>query len=101
MVVSFFEGRANHPCQVSAMHFHLQLALTEAIEEFMFYVHVYLTSCVSFQARTPQQWDASGGKVTKSPPCLGGSRETVTDKAHKGSYMDNTCHSVDIATDTR
>ena len=37
-----------------------------------------LTPCVSFQART------SGGKVTKSPPCLGGSR-TVTGKAHEGS----------------
>ena len=55
----------------------------------------------SLQARTPQQWDASGGIVTKSPPCLGGSRETVTGKAHEGSEMDGTFHSVDIATDTR
>ena len=55
----------------------------------------------SLQARTPQQWDASGGKVTKSPPCLGGSRETVTDKAHEGSKMDSTFHTVDVATDTR
>ena len=72
-----------------------------AIEECVNYVVVYLTPCVSFQARTPQQWDASGGKVTKSPPCLGGSRETVTDKADEGSKIDGTFHSVDIATDTR
>ena len=51
-----------------------------------------------FQARTPQQWDASGGKVTKSPPCLGGSRETASDKAHEGSKMDGTSRNV---TDTR
>ena len=39
--------------------------------------------------------------MTKSPPCLGGSRETVTDKAHEGLKMDGTCDSVAIATDTR
>ena len=61
-----------------------------AIEKFVYYVIVYLTSSASFQARTSQQWDASGGKVTKSPPCLGGSGETVTDKAHEGSEMDGT-----------
>ena len=56
----------------------------------------------SLQARTPQQWDASGGKVTKSPPCLGGSRETVTDKAHEeDSKIDSTFHTVVVATDTR
>ena len=72
-----------------------------AIEEFVNYVIVYLTACVSLQARTLQQWDDSGGKVTNSPPCLGGSRETATDKAHKGSKMNSTFHSVDVATDTQ
>ncbi|XP_028412297.1 bolA-like protein DDB_G0274169 [Dendronephthya gigantea] len=28
---------------------------------------------LSIQAKTPEQWKASGGKVNKSPPCLGGS----------------------------
>ena len=59
---------------------------------------IFYTSYVSFQARTPQQWDASGGKVAKSPPCLGGSKETATDKAHEGSKTNSTFHNV---TDTR
>ena len=80
---------------------HCYIALTEAIEEFMNYVIVYPTPCVSLQARTPQQWDDSGGKVTNSPPCLGGSRETASDKAHESSKMNGTFHSVEIATDTR
>ncbi|XP_028407361.1 bolA-like protein DDB_G0274169 [Dendronephthya gigantea] len=28
---------------------------------------------LSIQAKTPEQWEASGGTVNKSPPCLGGS----------------------------
>ena len=59
---------------------------------------MYFTLYVSFQARTPQQWDASGGKVAKSPPCLGGSKEMATDNAHEGSKTDSTFHNV---TDTR
>ena len=31
---------------------------TVAIEEYVNYVVVYLTPCVSLQARTPRQWDA-------------------------------------------
>ncbi|CAN0262994.1 bolA-like protein 1 [Lampetra fluviatilis] len=29
---------------------------------------------LSIQARTPQQWGSSGGRVDPSPPCLGGSK---------------------------
>ena len=25
-----------------------------------------------FQAKTPEQWEASEGQISKSPPCLGG-----------------------------
>ena len=39
--------------------------------------------------------------MTKSPPCLGGSRETATDKAQEGSKMDSTFNSVEIAADIR
>ena len=28
---------------------------------------------LSIQAKTPEQWEKSAGKVSKSPPCLGGS----------------------------
>ncbi|XP_068706912.1 DNA-binding transcriptional regulator BolA-like isoform X2 [Montipora foliosa] len=28
---------------------------------------------LSIQAKTPQQWESSGGMVPRSPPCLGGS----------------------------
>lgn len=27
---------------------------------------------LSIQAKTKEQWEASGHRVTKSPPCLGG-----------------------------
>ncbi|XP_032829684.1 bolA-like protein 1 [Petromyzon marinus] len=36
-----------------------------------------LVGCVhalSIQARTPEQWGSSGGRVDPSPPCLGGSK---------------------------
>ena len=50
-----------------------------------------LFPCMFCQAKTPQQWEKSEGKIAKSPPCLGGAENNWKIYGGKSSKTKNKC----------